>query len=161
MRAATTAATELRSERTSLPQSTPSADVRDFPARFGSVADTAAFALEFCARHGVALPAAQRLRLVIEELFTNSIRHGYRGECDAPIRIALAIGGGRVTLQYEDSAPPFDPLAHLFKPSAKAPASLDEAAEGGLGIHLVGRSAHDADYRYENGRNRLRLLMPG
>lgn len=141
-------------------QSTASGDVRDFPARFASVAATAAFALEFCTRHGVALPAAQRLRLVIEELFTNSIRHGYRGECDAPIRIALAIGGGRVTLQYEDSAPPFDPLAHLSTPSAKAVAPVDVATEGGLGIHLVGRSAQDADYRYENGRNRLRLVMP-
>ncbi|MFO1315113.1 MAG: ATP-binding protein [Burkholderiales bacterium] len=141
-------------------QSFPSAEAREFPARFAAVADTAAFALDFCGRHGIERPAAQRLRLVIEELFTNSIQHGYRGECDTPIRIELAMIEGHVTVQYEDSAPQYDPLAQLSTLSAPAATSLDAATAGGLGIYLVGKSAYGADYTREDGRNRLRLVMP-
>ena len=37
---------------------------------------TAEFAKGFCARNGIDRMAARRRRLVIEELFTNTIRHG-------------------------------------------------------------------------------------
>ena len=86
-------------------QPIPSSDTRDFPARFAAVAETADFALSFCERHGIGRPAAMRLRLVIEELFTNSIQHGYRGECDTPVHIGLAMIDGYLTVEYEDSAP--------------------------------------------------------
>ncbi len=124
------------------------------------MADTAAFALDFCERHGVDRAAAQRVRLVIEELFTNSIQHGYRGETDAPVRIELGLVEGHVTVQYEDSAPRYDPLAQLESLTARTVTSLEHATEGGLGIYLVGKSAYGADYRYEDGHNRLRLVMP-
>lgn len=141
-------------------QSTPSGDAREFPARFTAVAETAAFALAFCERHGIGRPAAMRLRLVIEELFTNSIQHGYRGECDTPVRIALAIIDGHVTVQYEDSAPPFDVLARMSTLPPDLVAPLEAPPTDGLGVYLVGKFVYGARYEYEGGHNRLWLVMP-
>lgn len=141
-------------------QFTPSGDVRELPARFSKVADTATLALTFCERHGIGRQAAQHLRLVIEELFTNSIQHGYRGECDTPIRIELAMIDGYLTVQYEDSAPPYDPLARLSTVPPDRVVSIDEPATDGLGIRIVGKLAYGARYAYEDGRNRLWLAMP-
>ena len=142
-------------------QSTPSNEARDFPARFAAVADTAEFAMSFCELHGISRPSALRLRLVIEELFTNSIQHGYRVESDAPIRIALAMIDGFLTVQYEDSAPPYDPLARLSSLPPESVTTLEAPPSGGgLGVYLVGKLAYGARYEYEDGHNRLWLVMP-
>jgi serine/threonine-protein kinase RsbW len=143
-----------------LSQATPSGDVQEFPARFSAVPETAAFALTFCERHGIGRETALRLRLVIEELFTNSIQHGYRGECDTPVRIALAIIDGFLTVQYEDSAPPYDPLARLSALPSDQVTALATPPTEGLGVYLVGKLAYGARYDYEDGRNRLWLVMP-
>lgn len=142
-----------------MPPSSSTSDVREFPARFSAVAATAAFALAFCERNGVPRQTALRLRLIIEELFTNSIEHGYRGECDTPVRIALEMIEGFPTMVYEDSAPPYDPLAWLSTLTSDNVAALDAPlAEGGLGLFLVGNLAYGARYAYEDGRNRLWLI---
>lgn len=141
-------------------QPTPSSDTRDFPARFAAVAETAAFALSFCERHGIGRPAAMRLRLVIEELFTNSIQHGYRGECDTPVRIGLAMIDGYLTVEYEDSAPAFDLLARMSTLPPDLVAPLSAPPTDGLGVYLVGKFVYGARYEYEDGHNRLWLVMP-
>jgi serine/threonine-protein kinase RsbW len=142
-----------------IPFSTPSGEQRVFAGRLASLCDAAAFAQDFCDRHGIGRRDALRLALIIEELFTNTVRHGYRGDCDAPIRIALAIEAGTVSLFYEDAAPRHDPLAGL----AVAPISLTTPFEsrpvGGLGVFLVGVLADNARYAYEDGCNRLWLRL--
>ena len=56
----------------------------EFPARLAALRDTAAFAQVFCERNGIDRHTALRLTLVIEELFTNTVQHGYRAESDLP-----------------------------------------------------------------------------
>jgi serine/threonine-protein kinase RsbW len=143
-----------------LSQPTPSREVRELPARFAAVTDTAAFAQAFCERHGIGRPTALRLRLVIEELFTNSIQHGYGGECDTPIRIALAMIDGYLAVEYEDSAPPYDPLARLSTLPSDDVTALAAPPTDGLGVYLVGKLAYGARYEFADGRNRLWLVMP-
>jgi len=129
-----------------------------FPARFTALRGTAAFARAFCERNGIDRNDALRLTLVIEELFTNSIEHGHRAECDAPIRVELAMQEGAVTLFYEDSAPRFDPLAE----ASASPTPIHPSADGpigGLGVHLVRELASSARYAYEDGCNRLWLTL--
>lgn len=142
-----------------MPPSTSSSDIREFPARFDAVADTAAFVLAFCERNGISRSTALRLRLIVEELFTNSVQHGYGGECDTPVRIALAMIEGYPTMEYEDSAPPYDPLARLSTLPADSVATLDAPPSAGLGLFLIGKLAYGARYAYEDGRNRLWLAM--
>ena len=114
----------------------------------------------FCERHGIGRDHALRLTFVIEELFTNTVRHGYGNESDALIRIELAIRDGRVTLLYEDWAPRYDPLARLAGPPASIIAPAEARPVGGLGLFLLGQLVAGARYAYERERNRLWLEVP-
>lgn len=140
--------------------SEPSSEQAEFPARLAALPETADFAQAFCQRNGVGRDDALRLTLVIEELFTNTVRHGYRDESDAPIRISLALADGRVTLLYEDSAPRYDPLAHWSATPSGLGAPIESRPVGGLGVYLLGQLVTGARYAYENGSNRLWLEMP-
>jgi len=142
-----------------LASSLPSGDVREFPARFAAVSDTADFAVGFCERNGVSRQVASRLRLIIEELFTNSIEHGYRAESDTPIRVELAMIDGCPVLKYEDSAPRYDPLTRVSALASSDVAPLDASPVDGLGIFLIGKLAYGARHAYEDGYNRLWVVM--
>ena len=135
------------------------ADACAVPARMDSLAEATAFVEAFCADRGVASNDQLRLRLVVEELFTNTVMHGHGGGSDAPVRIALRADPLRVELSYEDSAPAFDPLDHV----ARSPINLtDDVADrpvGQLGIALVVSLVEHASYLREDGRNCLRLAL--
>lgn len=130
-----------------------------FPARMDCLPQATAFAEAFCLRQGVADDDALRLTLIIEELVTNTVSHGHGGDSDAPIQLHLGVDGESLTLRYEDSAPPFDPVHHL----SQAPTALDGGAEqrpvGGLGLLLVAQMAPGMDYQALAAGNRLQLAL--
>ena len=128
-----------------------------FPAALGALRTIRAFAEGFCARAGVGRDACLRLDLVLEELFTNTIRHGYRGGSDTPVWISLARADGALRIVYEDSAPPFNPYAWLAAAVSEGPQPLRRP--GGLGILLTRELAASREYAYIFGRNSIRLGM--
>ena len=130
-----------------------------WPARMGHLPETTAFVESFCAAHGLTSADALRLTLVVEELFTNTVTHGHGGDCDAPVRIALSATAGHIEIAYDDTAPPFDPVAHLASTAAALDSDADERRVGGLGIALVLRMAERASYSREDGCNRLVLTI--
>ena len=83
-----------------------------FLARTAELRRIAAFIEAFCSQAGIARERGLRLNLVLEELFVNTIRHGLRGERDAPVWITLEAQDGAVRVTYEDNAPPFNPYAY-------------------------------------------------
>lgn len=121
--------------------------------------ETRRFVAEFGTRHGLADDDVLRLQLIVEELFTNTVTHGYGGECDAPIALALAADAGRVMLRYEDAAHRYDPLATLAGSRATLAAAVEERPLGRLGVPLVAGLVDDVRYAFEGGRNRLRLVL--
>jgi serine/threonine-protein kinase RsbW len=139
------------------PISTPTASHRAFAARLSMLPATASFVAEFCARHGITRDDALRLTLIVEELFTNSVEHGYGGECDAMIDVALTAGADDVTLIYEDAAPAFNPLSRAPIPPAELAAPAEARKVGGLGIYLIQQLVASARYTREDGRNRVRV----
>ena len=135
---------------------------REFPARFASLIDSAAFVEAFCDRHGVDPDLGLKVTLVLEELLTNTIDHGLGIECDAPIRVALtATNPQSVSIAFEDTAPAFDPLAQDSSQRAAIGDAFDTRPIGGLGIHLVAQLASAARYAREGDRNRLWLTFEG
>lgn len=74
-----------------------------------------------------------RLRIIVEELFSNTIKYGYGRECDLPVRLRLSVGLV-ATLIYEDDAAPFDPTRWTYGDDGLAP---DERPEGQAGIKMV------------------------
>ena len=72
------------------------------------------------------------MRLAVEEVFTNILEHGYRG--NGPVEIRVDGGPRCVRVRLSDQAPPFDPL-DAPPPDLESP--LEERDTGGLGWHLV------------------------
>ena len=100
-----------------------------------------------------------RVVLVVEELFTNTLRHGYGRECDEPIEIVLEADGDVVRLRYRDAAARYDPLGGLEASREALDAPLEARPVGGLGVPLIAGLAEDIAYAFENGRNCLRMTL--
>jgi len=79
------------------------------PARYAALPELMAWLTRHAAELAIDAADAQRLQLIVEELLTNTIRHGHKGECDAAIGIRLDRHEGRPALSYSDTARPFDP----------------------------------------------------
>ena len=117
------------------------------------------FVERFCNLHRVGRSDLLRLTLIVEELFTNTVVHGYGGESDGPIYISLHPDGDAVGLLYEDAAPQYDPLSQVSGSAAKLAASVDSRPIGILGVHLIRQLTEGARYAHEDGRNRLWLQL--
>jgi serine/threonine-protein kinase RsbW len=130
---------------------------RVFPARLDALPELTAFVAEAGARADVPSGSCQRLSLLVEELFTNTIEHGHRRETDEPVIVGLRIEPGWITLTYEDTAPPHNPFEDIRPPDDTA--DVEERPVGGLGVLLVAAMARDVEYHRAGDRNRIRLVM--
>ena len=124
---------------------------RRFPARMDAFPALAAFAETACREAGLGSGDVLRVRLLLEELFTNTVRHGHSGDSDRPIEVALEPDTGKITVVYEDTAPTFDPIAS--EPSS------DAVPEGRLGLVLLRGMARDLLYVRLDDRNRIRFSV--
>jgi serine/threonine-protein kinase RsbW len=128
-----------------------------FPARVGEWKHARAFIEEFCAGAALARDACLKTSLVVEELFLNTVKHGHNGGSDAPVWVTLMASDGKVSLTYEDLAPPFNPFARATREMLEALA--ETRREGGLGVILAHGLTASADYAYLFGRNRIKLTL--
>ena len=135
-------------------------DLRHFPARLSALPDTAMFAQAFCTGNHVARDDSLRLTFIIEELFTNTVTHGYGGDSDATIHIALSLTDAGVAVVYADAAPRHDPLARLADAPTRPTMPLELRPVGGLGVRLVDAMAANVRYEYAGGKNRISLTLP-
>jgi anti-sigma regulatory factor (Ser/Thr protein kinase) len=130
---------------------------RRFRAHMDDLQAALALAEEFCQRQGVASADALRLLLVLEELFTNTVMHGHRGNSDAPVLVGLQAADTQLHLHYADDAPPFDPRQYLQ--TASQDPDLDRERLGGHGLWLVAEMAERLEHAHEGGYNRLTLVL--
>ena len=82
----------------------------------------------------------RRIELALEELFTNTVRHGYCRECDSPVWLEAIASPGELRLVYQDAAPAFDPLQYLPEPD------LTFLLEGSPQLSPMRLEARDAAY---------------
>jgi len=101
---------------------------------------------------------SMRLRLVVEELFVNTVTHGHGGDSDALVDISILLAGDRVVLTYVDVAPPFDPFADVHAPAGDA--GLGDRPIGGLGVFLVTKFATRYEYARAGEANRVIVELP-
>src|SRR4051812_16206383 len=81
-------------------------ETRTFPARLSVLHDVEAFIDAFAARHELAPRDMMRVLLVLEELFTNTVSHGYGGDSDHPVEVTVAVSDRCVALVYRDAGQP-------------------------------------------------------
>jgi anti-sigma regulatory factor (Ser/Thr protein kinase) len=97
-----------------------------------------------------------RTRIVVEELFSNTIKYGYGGECERLVRLRLHPEPA-LTLIYEDDAPAFDPLAWKAQPDEALP--LEDRPIGQAGIAMVIGLSTSTNYQRRDGANCLTVTF--
>ena len=107
---------------------------------------------KFRAHHGLADMDANAIHVVLDEVLSNSIRHGLGGAASHAIAVTLELSEGQITVEVEDDGVAYDPT------QAPAPAlagTLEERKDGGLGVAFVRQLTDSIEYRRVDGRNRL------
>ena len=127
-------------------------------ARMDDLDDALACVQSFCDAEAIAEDDALRLRLVVEELFTNTVEHG--GNTATCIEVGLLrLDRTLVALDYADDGAPFDPRP-LADPAAMPAPDAPATRIGGVGLRLVGHWCKRIGYARDSGSNRLRLELP-
>ena len=104
----------------------------------------------FLATADVPAESAYVVRLCLEELVSNVIRHGHSDRARHHISLTVDVDPDGIGITVEDDGQAFDPRAG---DELQAPASLDRAPTGGMGLPLVRAMAESIDYARRDGRN--------
>jgi serine/threonine-protein kinase RsbW len=109
---------------------------------------------EFKARHGLADEDTNAIHVVLDEILSNSIRHGLAGVASHAIAVTLELAEGEIVIEVEDDGVAYDPTQ---APAPVLAGTLEERTEGGLGVTFVRALTDAIEYRRTDGRNRLVL----
>ena len=126
-----------------------------YRARLPSFAEVRALAENFGQAGGVGPETTIRVVLVLEELFTNTVAHGYPAGSDGPVWVSLTLMGDVVEVTYEDASPPFDPIGG----APVIPRPDETESLGGVGLALVRGMSASARYARVGERNRVTLTV--
>jgi serine/threonine-protein kinase RsbW len=99
----------------------------------------------------------QRVLLLVEELFTNSINHGYEGDTTQPVWLTLSLTDTACVICYEDRAPAYNPFEE--PDLALDETKLEDRRIGGLGIVLLNEFAFERGYERQDDRNVIKLQV--
>jgi anti-sigma regulatory factor (Ser/Thr protein kinase) len=105
---------------------------------------------KFGKSHGLSKKCKLDLNLVLEELLTNIISHGYADEGEHFIHITISQENGVLVVCIKDDGIPFNPVT-AEEPDVKRP--LEEREIGGLGIHLIKQLTDDIAYERVGNQN--------
>jgi len=130
---------------------------RTFPAQLRAFEQVKSLIEEFGEAAGLGREDRHKLTLIVEELFTNTVTHGHRGDSNAPVQISLEDTVAGVQLTYEDSAPPYDPFAASRHTDIES--TINARRVGGLGVFLTIGLTNGAVYRFVEGHNRISLTL--
>ena len=109
---------------------------------------------EFKARHGLADEDSDAIHIVLDEVLSNSIRHGIADAALHEIVVSLELADGEIVLQVDDNGVAYDPTE---APTPSLAGTLEERNEGGLGVTFVRALTNAIEYQRLDGRNRLVL----
>jgi serine/threonine-protein kinase RsbW len=107
----------------------------------GVVRPAVAFLEEVALAVGLLPERAERLKLAVEEVLSNIIRHAYAGRTDGQIEIRCHFGGACLIVDFRETGLPFD-----FSQLPSYDASSDEWDPTGLGMHLVRQCVDEVQF---------------
>ena len=98
-----------------------------------------------------------RVQLVLEELFSNTVKYGRREKAAEAVSVSVAMefgGEEPLTIRYEDDAPKHDAFDQEgIEDELKA--SITKRRVGGLGILLIRELGKNVNYARAEGKNRV------
>jgi len=125
----------------------------EFRREVAALREVFAFLEQFIDEHEIDEKTAFSVNLVVEELFTNMVRHNEGG--GESIALSLERRDDHVFLELIDTdVEPFDPDTAEVPP---VDAGIEERRPGGLGIYLVKKMVDELKYEYESEGRRMRI----
>ena len=109
---------------------------------------------QFKARHGLVDEDANAIHVVLDEILSNSIRHGLAGAASHDIAVTLELAEGEIRIEVEDDGAAYDPTQ---APAPRLEGTLEERTQGGLGMAFVRGLTDSIEYRRIAGRNHLMM----
>jgi serine/threonine-protein kinase RsbW len=127
----------------------------EFPRDIEALGEVFEFLKDFVGGAKVDEKTAFCINLVVEELFTNMVRHNEGG--GDRISVSIERVDDRLHLELVDTdVDAFDPRTAATPP---IDASIEERRPGGLGIYLVKKMVDDLKYDYETDHRRMRVTV--
>jgi serine/threonine-protein kinase RsbW len=111
---------------------------------------------EHLAAQGAGERGIYNAELVVEEIFTNAVRHGFDSVTAHRIVIRVVASADAIQIEFDDDGREFDPT---LRPDPVLPATVQEAKIGGLGLMLVRKLSQAIAYRRKDGRNQLSVTL--
>lgn len=131
----------------------------NLPAILGNLPHALSFVENGAEAAGVIPKKLIGLALAVEEAFVNICTHAYKDSA-GQVELASFIGSDpfprSFVLEIADSGPEFDLLSI---PEPDTSLGIEEREIGGLGVHFIRHFTDHADWRRENGKNILRLIL--
>jgi len=115
-------------------------------------------ALDLLREHGIVDSAVYLVDLSLEEILTNTIRHGYTDTERHAIVVRVSVSDGIIELHFVDDGREFDPTT---APPVDLTVPLEQRRVGGLGLHLVRELTQGMRYERRGGENRLWVRIAG
>lgn len=106
------------------------------------------------------MKAVMETNLMLDELITNIVSHGYGGEAGHPIDVSISLAADLLTIRLVDRAKPFNLLE---VGEADTELGLDERDIGGLGVMFVRKLSKSIDYQRVDEQNIVTIekVIPG
>jgi anti-sigma regulatory factor (Ser/Thr protein kinase) len=107
-------------------------------------------------RRDVSAQTANTARIALEEILTNIVKYGYDDNESHVIEVRFQVDEKFIGLTVIDDGHHFNPL-EAPPPDLSLP--LAERPIGGVGIHLIRKLVKRIDYRREDDRNIITLVI--
>ncbi|HOC30672.1 MAG: ATP-binding protein [Armatimonadetes bacterium] len=130
-------------------------DRRVFQADADSLPAVLTFVLEAAEKAGVPLSRLPHLELAVDETLTNIIRYAYRGDF-GKVEVRVTADDRDYMVEFADRGAAFNPLS---APPPDLSTDLANRKPGGLGIFFTRQMVDDVEYRRDEDRNVLTLVM--
>lgn len=127
---------------------------RVFPATDDSLDEATAFIEEVLEEADCPMKAEMQITVAFEEIFVNIAHYAYPAG-NGDMVLSIGVEDGVMTMLFEDSGIPFDPLA---KPDPDITLSAEDRDIGGLGIFMVKKSMDEVAYERRGEQNVLKLV---
>lgn len=97
-----------------------------------------------------------KLKLAVDEIATNIIKHGYleAGIDDGKFYLTIDMNDEKVGVTLVDDGVPFNPLEFSTPSEKDLDIPLEERPIGGLGVMIAKQSVDEFLYKFEDGKNK-------
>ena len=105
---------------------------------------------------GCTMKAQMQIDIAVEEIFVNIAHYAYEsGDGKAVIQIETDKSASKAAFTFIDEGKPYNPL-EKEDPDVTLPA--EERPIGGLGIYIVKKTMDEVTYKFEDGKNILKIV---